>query len=54
MKKKSRYILMILAILLIIIGVGLICFPTISNFFFEKNVKKDKEDFIKNISTEEE
>ena len=54
MKKKSRYILMILAILLIIIGVGLICFPTISNFFFEKNVEKDKEDFIKKISTEEE
>lgn len=54
MKKKSRYILIILATLLIIIGVGLICFPTISNFFFEKNVEKDKEDFIKKISEEKE
>ena len=53
-KKRSKNILMILAILLILIGIGLICFPIISNFFFEKNVEKDKEDFIKKISEEKE
>ena len=52
-KKRSKNILMILAILLILIGIGLICFPTISNFLFEKNVEKDKEDFIKKVSEED-
>ena len=52
-KKRSKNILMILAILLILIGIGLICFPAISNFLFEKNVEKDKEDFIKKVSEDQ-
>lgn len=40
----------IIAILFIIIGVILFFFPQMSNFVYEKNVEKDKEKFIINIS----
>lgn len=50
---KRKYILIIIAILLIMIGIILICFPTVSNYMYEQKVEKDKEDFIEENAKEE-
>lgn len=50
---KKMLIVKIIAIIFIFIGITLFCFPYISNYVYEQDVKKDKEDFIVKIAKEE-
>ena len=50
---KKMLIVKIIAIIFIFIGITLFCFPYISNYVYEQDVEKDKEDFIVKISKEE-
>lgn len=50
MRKK---ILTKIAILFIIVGIGIFCFPYVSNFIYEKKVEEDIEDFITKITEDE-
>lgn len=50
---KKIYVLSVIAILFIIIGITLLCFPYVSNFVYEKKVEEDKEKFVVKISDEE-
>ena len=49
---KKLFILKISAIIFIIIGITLFCFPYLSNYAYEKNVEEEKEEFIEKISEE--
>lgn len=50
---KKIYVLSVIAILFIIIGITLLCFPHVSNFVYEKKVEENKEKFVVKISDEE-
>ena len=50
---KKMLILKIIAIIFIVIGITLFCFPYISNYVYEQNVEESKEKFIVKISEEE-
>lgn len=50
---KRMLILKIIAIIFIVIGITLFCFPYISNYVYEQNVEESKEKFIVKISEEE-
>lgn len=45
MQKNNLNILIFIGVLLIIIGVGIFIYPVISNYIYNQNVKKSKEDF---------
>lgn len=49
---KKLFILKISAIIFIIIGITLFCFPYLSNYAYEKNVEEEKKEFIEKISEE--
>ena len=51
--KRRNHLLIIIAILLIITGIGIILFPSISNYQYEKQVEKDKKDFIDKMANQE-
>lgn len=51
MNKKS-FILLITAILFIILGISLICFPYASNHIYEQQVEESKEEFVVEILEE--
>ena len=56
MKRKTNrenVIIFIIATLSIIIGIGFFCFPYISNYFYQNDVKSDKQVFDGIISNEE-
>lgn len=50
---KKMLILKIIAILLIVIGITLFCFPYASNYIYEQDVKENKEEFVVKINKEE-
>ena len=52
MIKKHAHIITIVAVLFIIVGIFVFCFPYINNLFYEKDVETRKEDFIEQISDE--
>lgn len=49
---KKMLVLGIIAIIFIITGITLFCFPYISNYLYEQNVEESKEKFITKISEE--
>ena len=49
---KKMFVLGIIAIIFIITGITLFCFPYISNYLYEQNVEESKEKFITKISEE--
>lgn len=51
--KKKRRVIKIIAIIFIAIGIILFCFPYISNYVYEQDVEIKKDEFIENISQEE-
>ncbi len=51
--KKIRIIIKIIAIIFIVVGIILFCFPYVSNYIYEKEVDEKKKDFIEEISKEE-
>lgn len=50
---NKRKILIIVAILFILIGIILFCFPSASNYIYEKNVETEKEKFVVKITDEQ-
>lgn len=50
---NKRKILIIVAILFILIGIILFCFPSASNYIYEKNVETEKEKFVVKITYEQ-
>ncbi len=50
---NKRKILIIVAILFILIGTILLCFPSASNYIYEKNVETEKEKFVVKITDEQ-
>ena len=50
---NKRKILIIVAILFILIGIILFCFPSASNYKYEKNVETEKEKFVVKITDEQ-
>lgn len=50
---NKRKILNIVAILFILIGIILFCFPSASNYIYEKNVETEKEKFVVKITDEQ-
>lgn len=50
---NKRKILIIVAILFILIGIILFCFPSASNYVYEKNVETEKEKFVVKITDEQ-
>ena len=50
---NKRKILIIIAILFILIGIILFCFPSASNYIYEKNVETEKEKFVVKITDEQ-
>lgn len=46
---KKIIILIIFAILFILTGIGFLLYPKISNYFYEKDVQKQKDEFIEKI-----
>lgn len=50
---NKRKILIIVAILFILIGIILFCFPSVSNYIYEKNVETEKEKFVVKITDEQ-
>ena len=50
---NKRKILIIIAILFILIGIILFCFPIASNYIYEKNVETEKEKFVVKITDEQ-
>lgn len=49
---KKALVLKIIAILFIVIGIILFCFPYISNYAYEQNVEKSKDEFLDRIFDE--
>ena len=50
---NKRKILIIVAILFILIGIILFCFPSASNYIYEKTVETEKEKFVVKITDEQ-
>lgn len=50
---KKRSITIIIAILFIILGIILLCYPYASDFVYQQEVEKDREEFVSNIYNEE-
>lgn len=46
---KKIIILIVFAILFILTGIGFLLYPKISNYFYEKDVQKQKDEFIEKI-----
>ena len=46
---KKIVVLIIFAIFFMLIGIGFLLYPKISNYFYEKDVQKQKDDFIVKI-----
>ena len=46
---KKLVVLIVFAILFMLIGIGFLLYPKISNYFYEKDVQKQKDDFIVKI-----
>ena len=50
---KKLVVIIIIAILFIIFGVFLFCYPSVSNYVYEQNVQEKKEEFVVKISADE-
>ena len=46
---KKIVVLIIFAIFFMLIGIGFLLYPKISNYFYEKDVQKQKDEFIVKI-----
>ena len=52
MKAKSGKLISVLGILLILIGVGIFCYPKLTAFLYEQRVEEQKSDFVEHTSGE--
>lgn len=53
MMNRKRKILKIIALLFIVIGIIIFCFPYMSNYVYEQEVEDKKEEFIEKIAKQE-
>lgn len=51
---KKTISLIIIAILFILVGIGIFCYPYITNFLYEEDVKDKKEEFIEKVVEKQE
>ncbi len=50
---KKLVVIIIIAILFIIFGIFLFCYPSVSNYIYEQDVQEKKEEFVVKISADE-